>query len=92
MCILGTASTDGSICYFSHQDESTGPLEATISNLEREIQQKGVEAQELQRRWVSFQMELVTLQNENNKLSESMATLNCKNAIVFQKKRRLEQQ
>ncbi|GMH42071.1 hypothetical protein BSKO_09990 [Bryopsis sp. KO-2023] len=74
------------------EDESTGPLEATINNLQREIQRKGVEAQELQRRWIGFQMELVTLQNENNKLSESISTLNCKHTVIFQKRRRLEQQ
>ena len=78
-------------CGFS-QEESTGPLEATINNLQREIQRKGVEAQELQRRWIGFQIELVELQNKNNKLSESLATFNCKHTVVFQKRRRLGQQ
>lgn len=40
----------------------TGPLEATIQNLQREIDHKGYENRELQRTWISQQAELVTLQ------------------------------
>lgn len=43
-------------------DEETGPLEAVIRNLQREIDTKGVESQELQRRWIVYQTELVQLQ------------------------------
>jgi hypothetical protein len=41
---------------------STGPLEATIASLSREIDAKGGEGRELQRRWMAKQTELVTLQ------------------------------
>jgi hypothetical protein len=41
---------------------NTGPLEATITSLTREIDAKGGEGRELQRRWIAKQTELVTLQ------------------------------
>ncbi len=43
-------------------DEETGPLEAVISNLQSEIEVKGTESNDLQRRWITYQTELVTLQ------------------------------
>lgn len=49
---------------FPHTTEAinTGPLEATIHNLGKEIEHKTKEGQELQRRWITKQTELVTLQ------------------------------
>ena len=44
------------------EDEETGPLEAVIKNVQREIDNKGFESKELQRRWIGYQTELVTLQ------------------------------
>jgi hypothetical protein len=41
---------------------NTGPLEATIHNLGKDIEAKGREGQELQRRWINRQTELVALQ------------------------------
>lgn len=41
---------------------NTGPLEATIHNLGKEIEHKTKEGQELQRRWINKQTELVALQ------------------------------
>jgi hypothetical protein len=41
---------------------NTGPLEATIHNLGKDIEAKGREGQELQRRWITRQTELVALQ------------------------------
>lgn len=35
--------------------EETGPLEATVRNLQREIDKKGQESRELQRRWIGCQ-------------------------------------
>ena len=40
----------------------TGPLESTIVSLSKEIEKKGVEGKELQRRWITKQTELVALQ------------------------------
>jgi coiled-coil domain-containing protein 40 len=49
-------------------DVETGPLEATINNLQKEIDVKNSESNQLQKRWIGFQTELVNLQNENNKV------------------------
>lgn len=40
--------------------ESTGPLEATIRNLQREMETKALESKDLQRRWIGYQTELVS--------------------------------
>ncbi|KAG2423494.1 hypothetical protein HXX76_015242 [Chlamydomonas incerta] len=72
--------------------EETGPLEATIKNLGREIETKGAESKELQRRWIGYQQELVGLQNENGAMTETLARLRAEHTVLFQKKRRLEQQ
>ncbi|GLC36058.1 hypothetical protein PLESTB_000533200 [Pleodorina starrii] len=72
--------------------EETGPLEATIKNLQREIDTKAQESKELQRRWINYQQELVGLQNENGGLTETLARLRAEHTVLFQKKRRLEQQ
>lgn len=67
--------------------EETGPLEATIKNLQREIDTKGQESKELQRRWINYQQELVALQNENGGLTETLARLRAEHTVLFQKKR-----
>jgi len=67
-------------------------LEATINNLRREIQTKESESQELQRRWMSKQMEFVALENKNTKLRESLSMMQSKTTVMKQKKRRLEAQ
>lgn len=68
----------------------TGPLEATIVNVSREIDQKNVENRELQRRWVSVQGELVALQAQNNSAAEALTRMRAERTILSQKKRRLE--
>jgi len=72
------------------ESEETGPLEAVIKNLQREIDTKGQESQDLQRRWIGYQTELVTLQNENATLAETVTRMRAEHTILFQKKRRLE--
>ena len=44
------------------EEDASGPLEAMIHNLNHEIDQKGSESQDLQRRWIVYQTELVALQ------------------------------
>jgi hypothetical protein len=51
----------GMLCVTS-EAINTGPLEATIHNLGKDIEAKGREGQELQRRWINRQTELVALQ------------------------------
>ena len=74
------------------KDESTGPLEATINNLRHEIQTRGVDSQELQKRWMQQQVALVTMENQNSKLAENLSMMHSKTTIMKQKKRRLESQ
>jgi hypothetical protein len=46
-------------------EAAAGPLEATIKSLKNNIESVKKENGELQRRWMSSQMELVGLQNES---------------------------
>eukprot|EP00892_Ulva_mutabilis_P005312 jgi/Ulvmu1/3152/UM015_0192.1 len=72
------------------ESEDTGPLEATINNLVRELQRKEVESKDLQRHWINLQTELVARQNENSELSEQHARLSSHFSILFQKKAALQ--
>ncbi|CAG9461572.1 unnamed protein product [Pedinophyceae sp. YPF-701] len=74
------------------EEESMGPLESTISNLRKEILQKGVEGKELQRRWINFQTELVGVVNDNNAMEEAIQRRKAEITVIMQKRRRLEQQ
>jgi len=74
----------------SKYDPSTGPLEATINNLGKEIGAKGAEGKELQRRWIGFQTELVGLSNDNAGMAEALTRLRAEHTILTQKRRRLE--
>jgi len=74
------------------EDENTGPLEATISNLTREIANKGQEGKDLQRRWIGFQTELVALVNENNGLAETVQRLKSEHTVLLQRRARLDSQ
>lgn len=49
-------------CHGFTEAINTGPLEATIHNLGKEIEHKTKEGQDLQRRWITKQTELVALQ------------------------------
>ena len=44
------------------EEDTAGPLEAVIHNLSHEIELKGAESKDLQRRWIMYQTELVALQ------------------------------
>lgn len=69
---------------------TAGPLEATINNLNRELQRKDVESKDLQRHWINLQTELVAKQNENSSLTEQQARLSSQFSILFQKKAGLQ--
>ena len=73
------------------EDENTGPLEATIKNMNREIEIKARESKDLQRRWVGFQTELVALVNENNNMTEKVQRLKAEKTILGQRRVRLNQ-
>ena len=74
------------------EDENTGPLEATVNNLNKEISQKSSESKNLQRQWVTVQTQLVGLQNENNTLKEKVQRLGSEQSVFLQKRTRLQQQ
>ncbi|KAF8063043.1 CCDC40 [Scenedesmus sp. PABB004] len=65
---------------------NTGPLEATIHNLGRDIEAKGREGQELQRRWIARQTELA----ENAALAETLARHRAEVTVLTQKRARAE--
>ncbi|KAF6257749.1 hypothetical protein COO60DRAFT_1639651 [Scenedesmus sp. NREL 46B-D3] len=69
---------------------NTGPLEATIHNMGKDIEAKGREGQELQRRWITRQTELVALQAENNGLTEALARYKAEVTVLTQKRSRAE--
>ena len=73
-------------------EENMGPLEATIRNMQREINSKSLESKELQKRWMALQTELVRMQHENNDLKETIQRMKSKHAILIQKRSRLTNQ
>jgi len=74
------------------EDENTGPLEATINNLNREINQKNLESKELQRHWLNYQSELVQLMADNTKLEETVARLKSEYNVISQRCQRVDRQ
>eukprot|EP00164_Ancoracysta_twista_P003533 GFYU01004715.1.p1 GENE.GFYU01004715.1~~GFYU01004715.1.p1 ORF type:complete len:407 (+),score=177.88 GFYU01004715.1:64-1221(+) len=72
------------------EDENTGPLEATIHNLQKEIARKGKEGQQMQRHWIKNQTELVAMVNEANVQSEKVMELHSQETILDQKRLRLD--
>ena len=73
------------------EDDSSGPMEATIKNMTREAETTEKESKELQRRWVSRQTELVGTVNENNELAEKTQRLKAERAILTRRRARLDQ-
>lgn len=73
------------------EDDSLGPMEATIKNMTREAETIEKESKELQRRWVGRQTELVGVVNENNELAEKIQRLKAEKAILTRRRARLDQ-
>lgn len=73
------------------EDDSLGPMEATIKNMTREAETIEKESKELQRRWVGRQTELVGVVNENNELAEKTQRLKAEKAILTRRRARLDQ-
>jgi len=73
-------------------DEDSGPLEATIVNMKKEIINKAQECAELQRVWIKMQTELVAVQNKNNAMSEAQHEHRAKLAILEQRRIRIARQ
>ena len=75
--------------WLSHRPLPAGPLEATISNLQREIAAKTAAGRELQRRWIGVQGQLVAVQAENAELAEAVGAMRAQQAVMQQKRARL---
>jgi chromosome segregation ATPase len=73
------------------EDENTGPLEATIKNLKKEIQVAQDENTELQRNWLADQTKLVNSIAATGDVSEKNQELKSKISILQQKRLRLLQ-
>ena len=71
--------------------ENLGPMEATMKNMNKEVEQKEKENKELQRRWVNWQTELVTAVNENNELTEKTQRLKQEKTLLSARRNRLDQ-
>ena len=71
---------------------AAGPLEATIANLQREIEGRAAAARELQRRWIGVQSQLVATQAQNAELAEALTTLQSQQAVMQQKRARMASQ
>ena len=71
--------------------ENLGPMEAMIKNMNKEVEQKEKENKELQRRWVNWQTELVTMVNENNELTEKTQRLKQEKTLLTARRNRLDQ-
>ncbi len=68
---------------------SSGPLEATIANLQREIAAKAAAGRDLQRCWIVVQGQLVALQAENSEAAEAATAMGAQQAVMQQKQARL---
>jgi chromosome segregation ATPase len=74
----------------SQQEENYGPLEATIHNLQKAIEAKIRENEQLKKDWTRYQNELVTLVNKSDELNGDLQKIRAKQTILTQKKNRLD--
>eukprot|EP00753_Platysulcus_tardus_P018560 PLAT6916.1.p1 GENE.PLAT6916.1~~PLAT6916.1.p1 ORF type:complete len:923 (+),score=651.50 PLAT6916.1:76-2844(+) len=74
------------------EDENTGPLEATIKNLSKQISAKLGEIEEMKRAWLRTQTELVATTNDSESVAGELHELSARETILVQKRMRLDQQ
>uniref|UniRef100_A0A7S1XYJ4 Coiled-coil domain-containing protein 40 n=1 Tax=Phaeomonas parva TaxID=124430 RepID=A0A7S1XYJ4_9STRA len=70
-------------------EESMGPLEATIKNLRRELEAVGTSSAQLQREWLRDQTQLVAYAAQTEELRDENAELSARITILSQKRLRL---
>ncbi|KAI8622572.1 hypothetical protein BC830DRAFT_1088809 [Chytriomyces sp. MP71] len=68
------------------QEESMGPLEATIHNVSKLVDQKEKDCMQLQQFWMRAQNELVATSKKSNALQEEMSDLKMRLAVLSRKK------
>ena len=71
------------------EDEDSGPLEATIANLKKNLEANQAESIELQREWLASQTALVNATAEKEAVTDKIQELNSRVSISGQKKTRL---
>merc|ERR1711959_338464 len=72
------------------EEENMGPLEATIHNTTKEINQKADECADYKRQWMRHQTELVAVNSESAKQAEVNSNIKSELAILYQQKLRLD--
>ncbi|PHJ22551.1 m protein [Cystoisospora suis] len=70
-------------------DESTGPLEAKIKSMRKQITAKSKEGADMQSRWMKKQTELIIIQNKTSAVEEEISARQDEQLILQQKKIRL---
>ena len=73
-------------------EEPTGPLEATIKSLSKEIEQETTDIRNLQREWLLKQTELIKTISKTNAIQEKDSDSNTRLGILRQKLLRLVQE
>ena len=73
----------------SGDDELTGPLEATIRHLGREIETMNNQTEDLQSEWLNLQTGLVTTSSKVEEMNDENGELKAKVTVLVQKKNRL---
>lgn len=74
------------------EEEPVGPLEATIKNLSKKIDQETSDIRGLQREWLMRQTELINITSNTNAIQETDSEANAKLGILRQKLLRLIQE
>eukprot|EP00762_Andalucia_godoyi_P001717 ANDGO_07121.mRNA.1 Coiled-coil domain-containing protein 40 homolog len=72
------------------EEADTGPLEATIKNMGRQIEGLEREIDDAQRLWLRAQTDLVQLLNRLSEMSEAVQTLRAEQNVLLHKRTRLE--
>lgn len=73
-------------------EEPVGPLEATMKNLSKKIDQETSDIRGLQREWLMRQTELINITSKTNAIQETDSEVNAKLGILRQKLLRLIQE
>jgi len=72
------------------EEENLGPLEATIKHIQKETERIDSENREMEKRWLRTQTELVSVSDETVKQSNLNSQLGSQEAILEQKRMRVD--
>merc|ERR1719364_182292 len=74
------------------EDDSSGPLEAKIKNLRKQIDQKKKECADMQKSWIQKQTDLLSMQEQIDNTKEHVQDQRNKKLVLSQKRIRTEAQ